>query len=71
MPYDSTYTSVNTIVGDETENSVKITSTLEDRLGDSAGALEFILTSDTLSVQVSEDDEKNKIVKTDIVWGSF
>ena len=71
MPYDSTYTSVNTIVGDETENSVKITSTLKDRLGDSAGALEFILTSDTLSVQVSEDDEKNKIVKTDIVWGSF
>ena len=71
MPYDSTYTSVNTIVGDETENSVKITSTLNDRLGDSAGALEFILTSDTLSVQVSEDDEKNKIVKTDIVWGSF
>ena len=71
MPYDSTYTSVNTIIGDETENSVKITSTLKDRLGDSAGALEFILTSDTLSVQVSEDDEKNKIVKTDIVWGSF
>ena len=73
MPYDSTYTQSSRIASEGT-NEVNVNSKLVDRVGDSKGELDFILTSDSLNVSTyaaEKDGVTRQYIKTDIEWGSF